>query len=421
MTVTEVAPIFHFSKTGKNVVIMMLDKAASVFMPYIFEEDPELKNAYSGFIFYPNTVTFAPRTNYGAPPIFGGYDSAPQAINNRKELSLRQKHNEALLMMPMLFSSAGYSVTVTDSPYVNFMNSSDMSMFNSVLNTRGLITHSVYTDLWLKENNFSFPSVSDTLKRNIFWYSLLRSSPYILRRAIYLHGSWCSPNPDFFLIDVLDGYAVLDYLPRLTDFEAKTENTAIIFVNNTTHDPSFLQAPEYRPVLFVTDFGKGPFKNLPDYHTNIASIKRLSKWFDFLRENGVYDNTRIILVSDHGPHGNFVTKTELPLSIDELNPVLMVKDFNSSGPIQTDNTFMSNGDVPSLALQGLFDDPRNPFTGNSINMDAKQKPLYIALSVPIGGAHLVHAEETEIALDPNKDYYVHDNIFDPANWEKVEK
>jgi YidC/Oxa1 family membrane protein insertase len=420
MTAAEAAPIFHLSKTGKNVVVIMLDKAASVFVPYILEEDPALNDKYGGFVFYPNAVSFAPYTNYGAPPIFGGYDSMPQAVNERKNATLRQKHNEALSMLPVIFSNSGYSVTVTDAPYVNFVYPSDMSFYDAFPNTRGYITHGVYTDLWLKEHDFSFPSTSDTLKRNIFWYSLLRASPYVLRRGIYLNGSWCSPSPDSFLIGTLDGYAVLDYLPRLTDFDSGTENTALVLINNATHEPSFLQAPDYRPVPFVTDFGKGAFRNSSDYHINIASLKRLSEWFDFLRENGAYDNTRIIIVSDHGPHETFVTKTDLPFDVDQFNPVLMVKDFNTSGSLQVNNAFMSNADVPTLALRDVLDDPRNPYTGNPINMDAKQQPLYIVISGAHGHDHLVYAEETQISLDPKKDYYVHDNIFDPANWEKAE-
>jgi YidC/Oxa1 family membrane protein insertase len=420
-TATEIKPIFHLSKTGKNVVVLMLDRAVSLFIPYIFKEDPELDNAYSGFVFYPNTVSFAPYTSYGAPPIFGGYDSTPQAFNERSNVTVREKHNEALLMMPTLFSEAGYSVTVTDSPYVNYRFLSDMGLFDSIPNTKGYITDSVYTDLWLKEHEFSFPSASDILKRNIFWYSLLRASPYVLRRGIYLNGSWCSPNPDSFLITMLNGYSVLDYLSHLTNFDAKTENTATIIVNNATHDSSFVQAPDYRPVPFVTNFGSGPFRNSSTYHVNIASIKRLSEWLDFLKENGAYNNTRIIIVSDHGSQESLTAKTELPFEIHGINALLLVKDFDASGSIRTNNSFMSTADVPSLALKGLFDDPRNPYTGNPINMDEKQKPLYIFMSAPLGNDHLIYADETQIPLNPEKDYYVHTNIFDPGNWEKVKK
>ena len=42
------------------------------------------------------------------------------------------------------------------------------------------------------------------------------------------------------------------------------------------------------------------------YQIQAAAFEMLGKWFDQLREQGVYDNTRIIIVSDHGwPTGQF--------------------------------------------------------------------------------------------------------------------
>jgi hypothetical protein len=413
-TVKKISPLFSLSKTGKNVIVIMLDRAISVFLPYIFEESPELNDKYDGFIYYPNTVSFNGYTKIGAPPIFGGYDATPEAMSERTNVPVKQKHNEALLMMPVLFSNAGYSVVATDSPYANYTEPPDMSIYDGIPNTSAYITDSAYTDIWLTEHNIGLPSISYTLRRSIFWYSLLRATPYFLRKGIYLNGTWCSATGSTSLIKTLNGYAVLDYLPRLTDFNPKTENTALFFVNNTTHEGSFLQAPDYRPVSFVTNYGSSPLKNEVSYHINAGAIKRLSDWFDYIKKNGVYNNTRIIIVSDHGPEGNSIVKTNLPFNVEQFNPLLMVKDFDASGPLRTDNTFMSNADVPSLALHGLIDNPKNPYTGNMINMDAKQRPLYINIS----GSIFLH---NTLRLDLKKDYYVHDDIFNPANWERAEK
>ena len=48
----------------------------------------------------------------------------------------------------------------------------------------------------------------------------------------------------------------------------------------------------------------------------------------------------------------------------------MVKDFNARG-FKTDDSFMSNADIPAIALSGLVEDPKNPFTGNPINDSEK--------------------------------------------------
>jgi hypothetical protein len=354
----------------------------------------------------------------GAPPVFGGYEYTPLEINRRDNELLVTKHNEALLLMPRIFSQAGYDVTVTDPPYPNYSNREDLQIYNPYKASEGgrvnaIITDSKYTGLWLKEHDIKSSSIGEILKRNLLWYSLFRISPMALRQGIYLQGDYCSPDLMNKLTLTLNGYAVLDYLPSFTGISAENKNTVLIMVNNTTHEPSFLQAPDYRPVSVVTDFGPGPFNKETAYHANISSIKRLGEWFDFLKAQNVYDNTRIIIVSDHGAAPNFLIKTSLPFNVEWFNPLLLVKDFNAEGPLKTDHSFMSNADVPFIALEGQIENPVNPFTGKEITTDLKLLPLYIAISGSI-------KTSTKFSMDPKQDYYVHSNIFDPNNWQKAE-
>lgn len=95
----------------------------------------------------------------------------------------------------------------------------------------------------------------------------------------------------------------------------------------------------------------------------------------------------------------------------------MVKDFNAEGSIKTDMTFMTNADVPSLALKDLIENPVNPFTGNPITQDAKKQPVYIAIS----GTQLLGSNAYQFFIDPKQDFYVHGNLFDPKNWVRVEE
>jgi len=358
----EVSPLFFLSRTGKNIVVIMLDRAVSVFMPFIFEESPELKEAYSGFLFFPNTVSFNGYTSIGAPPVYGGYEYTPEEINKRTNIPLVEKHNQSLIMLPRIFHENGFSVCVTDPPYANYNQKSDLSIFNAWPDIRAYITDSQYTDLWLSENDLELPKTGVIIKRNMFWYSLLKGLPIFFRQPLYMDGDWCSPAPNHNIRSTLNGYAVLDYLPRLTEITDNDINTALIMTNNATHEYSFLQAPEYVPVITVTNYGNTRFAKEPAYHVNAAAIKRLADWFSFLKRENVYDNTRIILVSDHGPQSNFITKIGLPFNVDQFNPLLMVKDFDGSHEIETLQTFMSNADVPYLSLAGVIENPVNPFT-----------------------------------------------------------
>jgi hypothetical protein len=414
----EVSPVFSISRTGKNIVVIMLDRAISVFMPFIFEESPELKETYSGFTYYPNTVSFNGHTRIGSPPIYGGYEYTPEEMNKKKNIPLVEKHNQALLMLPRIFSENGFSVCVSDPPYVNYNQKNDTSIFESLRGVKSYYTDSKYTDLWLSENKLKLSETSEIIKRNMFWYSLLKGLPLLFRQPLYMGGNWCAPIENQRLRFSLDGYAVLDYLNRLTQVTDNNINTALIMTNNTTHESSFLQAPEYVPVKIVTNYGTTRFAKEAAYHINAGSIKRLAVWFNFLKKENVYDNTRIILVSDHGPEPNFITKIGLPINVDQFNPLLMVKDFNASGEIKTNMEFMSNADVPYLSLVNVIENPVNPFTGNEITVKAKEKPLYIAVS---GSLHIKDKNGTQFELNPEKDYYIHDSIFDPKNWERAQR
>ncbi|GHU16858.1 hypothetical protein FACS1894163_06980 [Spirochaetia bacterium] len=413
--VTEINPIFHLSKTGKNTIVIMLDRAMSSFVPFILEESPDLIEEYSGFIYYPNTVSFGGFTIIAAPALFGGYEYSPESINKRDSIPMVTKHNEALLVMPRIFSEAGYQVTVTDPPYANYNWNNDLRIYEPYPEIEALITDSVYTDFWLKEHALSLPSISDNLKRNMLWYSLFKISPLAFRRVLYQSGDWCALFSTDDLITCINAYAVLDYLPRLTDFTTEKDNTFLLMVNNTPHENASLQAPEYRPSINVVNSGSGPFKRLSAYHVNIASLKRLADWFAYLKIQDVYDNTRIILVSDHGIRNKYADKMpdNFPVITENFNPLLMVKDFSASGSLKTDMTFMSNADVPFLALNDQIENPKNPFTNEKISIEEKKNPLYINVSAD------TDFNTTQMPLNPNEDYYVHTDIFNPENWERV--
>lgn len=408
-----VTPIFNLSKNSNNVIIIMLDMASSVFIPYIFEENPELKNTFEGFTYYPNTVTYNGWTIGGAPPIFGGYEYTPKYIYEQSEHTFLDKYNESLLLLPQMFSGSGYNVVITDPPYANNNWIPDLRIFENNNSVKSYITDGVYTDTWLKQNNINLPAQSAVLKRNILWYSILRSSPLIFRQGIYYKGSWCAPFSENWMRTFLNGYAVLDFLPKLTEIDNSEKGTAVIMTNNTTHESLFLQAPEYKPQIVVTDFGTGRFNKEIWYHVNAAAIKRLSDYFIFLKENNVYDNTRIILVSDHGRlETTYLTKTSLPFHVDQFNPILFFKDFNSGGSLNTDMTFMTTADVPFLAINNIIDNLNNPFTGNLITENSKIEPQLIMIK------RLPRSNNYEVELNDHNHYYVTDNIFDENNWRK---
>ena len=68
------------------------------------EEKPELAAMFDGFTYYGNSVSFGGHTNFASPALLGGYDYTPVELNRREEKTMVEKHNEALKLMPTLFS-----------------------------------------------------------------------------------------------------------------------------------------------------------------------------------------------------------------------------------------------------------------------------------------------------------------------------
>jgi arylsulfatase A-like enzyme len=144
----------------------------------------------------------------------------------------------------------------------------------------------------------------------------------------------------------------------------------------------------------------------------------LGRWFEYLKTNDVYDNTRIIIVSDHGRgSADFPGNIRLPNgdSLQSFNALLMVKDFNTEGDPVSSDIFMTNGDAPILALEGIIDEPVNPFTKIPLRPD-KDDGIVITT---IGAVSTYRHNKYTYNISKNQWLYVKDNIFDPENWKTV--
>ena len=423
-------PLFHLSKDKKNVVLFMLDKAEGQFLPEILKEDPALKDIYSGFTYFPNVISFNGHTLIGSPGLYGGYEYIPEEMNRRAEERLIDKHNQALLLLPRVFTEqADFSATVSDPPWSNYSVFTDLRPFEDYGKISAVQTKECYNEAWFKlhPESKAYDNTEAILKRNLLFFSFFREAPICLREFIYHHGAYWSSDieaKDF--KTVMNSYAVLDLLPELTDFDAET-GSYIAITNELPHEDYFLQAPDYRFAQTVNNRGTSKFKDDAFYHTNMASLKMLGTWIKYLKENGVYDNTRIIMVSDHGGSDKedvFEADAELDARVagsiykgrGHYHCLLLYKDFGASGSLKTDDSFMTNADVPSLLLKGLIEKPMNPFTGKEIPTDTepyKKDGVFITTSdmhqAGWNGKFTFSIKESEW-------WHVKENIFKAKNW-----
>ena len=198
-----------------------------------------------------------------------------------------------------------------------------------------------------------------------------------------------------------------------------------------THVPQILQEPEYvpaeepdneeydrqHPSRFAADGTELPLLSDEQkmyYHVNMAAMMLVGDWLDYLREQGVYDNTRIILVSDHGTNLGYsgMYSEKAGVDIAYYNPILLVKDFGSETPFSFSNEFMTNADTPVLAFSGLIDHPVNPATGVPVTDDLKRNDEQ---EICYSERRFEGFEEYAF---PRATYYVLKNreVMDPENW-----
>lgn len=401
-------PTFTLSKTGKNVVVLMLDRAIGPYIPYIFNEKPELEAQFDGFTYYHNTASLGVKTNISTPSLFGGYEYTPAELNTRDQELLVDKHNEALKVLPVMFDQNGFDVTVLEPVYAGYEWSPVLSVFDDCPNVKCFNVRGRFTDPELKRQSIK------NNKRNFFCYALMKAAPLCVQTNLYDYGAYNQGNiaaetgygtqtgDDMYTgsgisKDFMNSYNVLGNLPNITRITKDDTNTYMVMTNDTTHDPMLLQEPEYVPAQEVDNtqyerehadrftlngqtLAVKDRRDYTHYQCNVAAMLQLGKWFDYLRANGVYDNTRIIIMSDHGNTMGQVPEliTDYGLDAEGFASLLMVKDFGSKG-FTTSNEFMLAADVPLLAVKDVIENPVNPFTGHRIDELTKPKEEQLLL------------------------------------------
>lgn len=439
----EITPFFKLSKTKPNVVVMMLDRAVSNYFEEALKLDSTLKQRFSGFTFYPNTASFNGHTVMGVPPIFGGYEYTPVEMNKREDVSLADKHNEALLLLPTIFKNAGYYCSFADPVYAGYSWTPDVS----VLTKQGIESKLLigrYSKKWIDENKTMLaqnnPEILDNasatwtekkIKSNFLHFSLFRQIPAVCRPVFYNEGCWMDID-SYKMQDnksglemCIDAYSMLSYLPDLCTYDSE-EGSLVMFTNDLTHNaykvyPPNFKLGENRDTSIETDYDF-PYRSSEEaiFSINVCALEVLCNWWERLKAEGVYDNTKIIIVADHGYDIETKQFTSIfPITNDArahafYNPLLLVKDFNATGDVKTSYEFMTNADVPTIAVSHLPEELRkNPFSGKALNSEQKKDGITIIgshkHSISEHGKYKFNYTEDEI-------FHVKENLFVRENW-----
>ena len=419
---------YRISKTGKNIFIFMLDRSMNFFLDPIFESSELVKSEYTGFTVFENSIAFGLSTNFSTPSLFGGYEYIPEKIDARSEELLVDKHNEALSVLPKLFSEHDWCVSFTDPSWLNYSWVPDLSVFKQYnMRAKNIDDNGIYTQDFLKKDiRRSVPqSKIYGIRRNMFYFSLFRILPLEVRRIFYANGMYGSVGIPIYSASFMNAYSAIENVTNEIEF-VENQDCINIIVNNVTHEPPRKETVQMIGKDFLIPLAKEYCFNESTenhFYANYLAHESCARFFRFLKDNGCWDNSRIIIAGDHGSGGirvkgmNFIDAfAGFDFYPESLIPLIMMKDFDSNGKLNKDYTFMTLADIPALATKDLpVELQKNPFTEKKF-IDTQNKE--IVKSVEDGSWHANHQLKST-QFDVYSWVYVKENVYDPACWSRT--
>lgn len=422
---------YKVSKTGKNIFILMLDRSMNFFIDPIFENNSLVKKEYTGFTLFKNALAFGGGTHISSPSLFGGYEYTPDNLNKRYSELLVDKHNEAVSVLPKLFSENGWNVSFTDPPWLNYSWIPDLSVFDKYdmiaqnIDYQGKYSQSLLKSLKFSQNNANLSAIH----RNMLYFSFFRIFPSEIRRVFYSSGNYANSKfPQYITMAFIDSYSAIQNITKEVEF-VEDKNCINIIVNNITHEPPKQSDIKILQKEFLIPLADKYCLNeytAEHFYANYLAHEECARFFRFLKENNCYDNSRIIIAGDHGRYSmktrdmsflkDFAGTGFRP---EELIPLMMMKDFNSDGNLKIDNTFMTLADIPFLTVKDLDEKlQKNPFTGILFKDSQLKNPAKIM----IGGEWQADKklEMKEFKADENNWAFVKDDVYKPENWSHKE-
>ena len=402
-----------YSKRGKNVVLVVADMFSGGYMERILDECPEYRDKLSGFTWYPNMLAAATETATSMPSIFAGEEYLPLAMNTMSGTG-DEKVNRAASTLFRQAEERGYKVSV--------VNGSSSYLAGATLDSTAHSELEPYEQYWEKVRGIESDSARKVNQPHLFaMLTLFQGAPYFLKPVIYNDGGWLifSKVALFWYVrtHVFSEYSFLDLLPEISNTKAEG-NTFKYFHSCFTHIPYGVgedgnlvdfnsQYPDQEHKSYI--FGESA------YYSAKKFIALMVAYTDWLKANGLYDNTTVIIISDHGndySENNPLTpegiESVLPRdTFNRLNSLFMVKPAGASGAVRVDNTFASNGDIHAAIQKALGIE--TSYSGSDVHDGVS----------PMAGFTSSRANFRTDGVAKYTIYRVTNSIFDPKNWQVI--
>ena len=415
------SPLFSYSKNDKNIVVLVLDAFSGSHTPYILEQFPEFKTKLDGFTLFPNTISSGNSTIQTISSLVAGQYYAGYNVNQRKD-NLIDSINEGFMQIGEHFADNGFAVgiytalTWMGGGYKLFKSHKFFNVDNEEL----------FFGYFILNNKDELRDIDMTTSAHtelplLLQFGLFRFLPNIFKGRIYNGGDWHFVDKLEANIKAMLRRASTTYAFTHFGNTNSTKPTFKFFHSFITHTPYSIYFKDgkcrygkqksawndYSHKVNVPKLQEGVLYQ--HYDAEICAISYLAHYVKWLKNVGIYDNTQIFVVSDHG-NGD-VINISLP-NIENPNPdsLLMFKNFGAKGALRVDNRLMANYDIASIFCANLKGGcpnvPKNILQNYPTNREIIHTiPLYWQLAKHKSNEWLI-----------TKAYKVKDNIYESKNW-----
>lgn len=404
--------------TKENIVVFVLDMFSGSHTPYILEQFSQLKNNLDGFILFPNTLSTTNSTIHSIASVIGGEFYSAYNMNKRRD-DLEAQIAQSFTTMGDFFSAQGF----------------DVSMFiQAPISIKDSIKNNAKSDFFIEEEADFVPSFvrhsgvlenknSDSVIVNFISFGLFRFVPEQLKKGIYNNGKYLSDKNRFWRTNNSVGIRHSSSFYAFSHFNiVKNDKPTFKFLHSLmTHAPYNIYF-DGKTCDFSKKFSawNDTLKNAvmngdsndkaafyQHYDTEACALFYLSNFISWLKENNIYDNTKIIVVSDHGGNDGIKIKAH------RADSLLFFKDFNARGNLKIDTRLMANYDAASLFCAN-FNCPNIP---KNILQHYPTNRTLIHL-IPKSWMIEKHEKNRWLIKDA---YTIQNDIFEPKNWIRAEE
>lgn len=313
---------FDTVSSDKNFVVFLADAVGSSEFGNVINDNPEYKKTFEDFTYYPDTLGSFPCTRDTIPVVLGG------AVN-KNEMPFEQFSSQAL----------------NNSPFFKKLNENnyDISVYDSEL-------------IWYGEKNFNLKNSADyknyLLPVKTFFieelkYVLFKYLPYAYKGYSKIDSMNFNGLVDKYIWDNRTVYSMIQSEPVL---EKSSKNKFKFIHVEGAHIPFRYD----KDLNILTD-------RAGSYEEKIESVITLvNAYIERLKVNGTYDNTVIIIMSDHG-------NTNLNSAEDMLvraNPMLMIKGIDEKHDFVVSDKPLSYEDLMGIYSKLLDGDTAEQATAD---------------------------------------------------------